>query len=99
MSLSRIRRRLRRARGRCLATGAGRLDLCSACGEAFVFPVTWTESGPDDWWLLLRCGGCGTSRNGVASNADVAEYDSLLDEGVAEINSYADRLQREALAA
>jgi hypothetical protein len=99
MSLSRLRRRLRRARGRCLATGTGRLDLCGACGEAFVFPVTWAESGPDDWWLLLRCGGCGTSRDVVATNAEVAEYDSLLDEGMAQINAYADQLEREALAA
>jgi hypothetical protein len=99
MSLSRLRRRLRRARGRRLAATTGRLDLCGHCGEAFVCPVTWSESGPADWWLLLRCGACGASREVVASNAAVAEYDGHLDSGMQEINAAAERLAREALAA
>ena len=99
MALSRLRRRLRRARGRRLAASTGRLDLCGHCGEAFVCPVTWSESGPADWWLVLRCGSCGTSREVLASNAAVAEYDSRLDDGMQEINSAAERLARDALAA
>ncbi|HEX6652027.1 MAG TPA: hypothetical protein VF072_04735 [Thermoleophilaceae bacterium] len=99
MTFDHIRRRLRRARGRRLAASTGRLDLCGACGEPFVCPVTWAESGPADWWLLLRCGSCGTSREVVATNAAVAEYDSQLDEGMKVINAAAERLAREALAA
>jgi hypothetical protein len=99
MALSRLQRRLRRARGRRLASSTGRLDLCADCGEAFVCPVTWSESGPADWWLLLRCGGCGASREVIATNAAVAQYDSQLDEGMSAINQAADRLTREALAA
>jgi hypothetical protein len=98
MALSRLRRRLRRARGRRLAASTGRLDLCGACGEAFVVPVTWSESGPADWWLLLRCGSCGASREVVASNAAVAEYDCHLDDGMQEINAAAELLAREQLA-
>lgn len=62
-------------------------------------PIKWAESGAADWWLLLRCGECGTSREVVASNAVVAAYDSRLDEGMIAINQAADRLAREALAA
>lgn len=99
MSLDHFLRRLRRARGRRLAASTGRLDLCGACGEPFVCPVTWSEQGPADWWLVLRCGACGWSREVVASNAAVAEYDSQLDEGMRVINAAAERLAREALAA
>jgi transcription elongation factor Elf1 len=99
MTISGLRRRLRRARGRRLAASTGRLDLCGACGEAFVCPVTWSEAGPADWWLLLRCGSCGSSREVVASNAAVAAYDSLLDDGMTQINSTAERMAREAIAA
>ena len=99
MTFAHIRHRLRRARGRRLAATTGRLDLCGACGEAFVCPVTWSEQGPADWWLMLRCGSCGTSREVVASNAAVAAYDSHLDEGMQEINAAAEQLAREALAA
>jgi hypothetical protein len=99
MALSRLRRRLRRARGRRIAASTGRLDLCSACGEGFVVPVTWSESGPAAWLLLLRCGACGTSREVLASNAAVAEYDCRLDEGMRDINAAAERLARDALAA
>ena len=53
MRFAHIRRRLRRARGRRLAATTGRLDLCGACGESFVCPVTWSEQGPADWWLVL----------------------------------------------
>jgi hypothetical protein len=99
MTISGLRRRLRRARGRRLAASTGRLDLCGACGEAFVCPVTWSERGPADWWLLIRCGSCGESREVIASNAAVAAYDTLLDAGMREINSAAEHLAREALAA
>jgi hypothetical protein len=99
MKFAEIRRRLRRAHGRRIAANTGRLDMCGACGESFVCPVTWSERGPGDWWLLLRCGACGASREVIASNAAVAEYDHQLDEGMRVINAAAERLAREALAA
>ena len=64
-----------------------------------MYPVTWSESGPADWWLVLRCGSCGESRDVVASNAAVADYDRQLDEGMTVINAVAERLGREVLAA
>jgi hypothetical protein len=97
--MSRFRHRLRRSGGRDRAETARRLDLCPKCGEGFVYPVTWTESGPVDWWLLLRCGGCGTWRDVVASNQVVAAFDRRLDQEMDVIRTAAERIASEALSA
>jgi hypothetical protein len=64
-----------------------------------VYPVTWTESGPADWWVLLRCGGCGTWRDVVASNYAVAAFERVLDQERDVIRAAAERLARESLSA
>ena len=97
--MSRLRRWLRRSGGRDGAETPTRLDLCPRCGEEFVYPVTWAESGPSDWWLLLRCGGCGAWRDVIASNRVVAAFDRRLDEGMDVIRAAAERLARESLSA
>ena len=94
--MSGFRRWLRRHGARRRASAGTCLQLCRECGEDFVYPVTWTESGPDAWWLLLRCGGCGAWRDVGASNTAVAAFARVLDEGSAEIESAADRLGRES---
>jgi uncharacterized Zn finger protein len=76
-----------------------RLERCPRCGEEFVYPVTWTESGPADWWLLLRCGACGAWRDVIASNQAVEAFDRLLDEQVRVIRTAAERIARESLSA
>ena len=97
--MSRLRRWMRRHGARRHASAGTQLQLCRECGEDFVHPVTWTESGPNAWWLLLRCGACGSWRDVVASNTSVAAFDRVLDEGSAEIELAADRLGRESLRA
>jgi hypothetical protein len=97
--MSRFRHWLRRSGGRDGAGTATRLDLCPSCGEGFVYPVTWTESGPADWWVLLRCGGCGTWRDVVASNCAVAAFERMLNQEMAVIRAAAERLARESLSA
>jgi hypothetical protein len=97
--MSRFRHWLRRSGGRDGAATPRRLDLCPTCGEEFVYPVTWTESGPADWWLLLRCGACGTWRDVVASNNTVEAFDRILDEEMDVIRAAAERLARESLSA
>jgi len=77
---------------------ATELHMCRECFEEFVYPVTWTESCTDSWWLLLRCGGCGAWRDVVATNTVVAQFDRVLDEGLDAISAEADRLERESLA-
>jgi hypothetical protein len=97
--MSRFRSWLRRGGGRRRASIAANLHVCPSCGEAFVYPVTWAESGPTGWWLLLRCGGCGSWRDVVASNLAVEAFDRTLDEAMNAIRRAAERLARESLAA
>jgi hypothetical protein len=89
--MSRIQRWLRRS--------GGRLDRCSECGQGFVYPVRWGELGAADWWLDLRCGGCGASRDVVASNFAVEAFDRKLDGEMEMIEAAADRLERESFLA
>jgi hypothetical protein len=97
--MSRFRHWLRRRGWRARAVSETRLQHCHACGEDFVHPVTWTESGPEHWWLLLRCGGCGEWRDVVSTNEAVAAFDRTLDEEIEVIRCAADRLDRESLMA
>jgi hypothetical protein len=99
MSKSRFQRWLRRRERRVRPASATELHRCGECREAFVYPVTWTESGPADWWLLLRCGACGAWRDVVASNQVVAEFDRTLDDDMDRIRIAADRLERESFRA
>jgi hypothetical protein len=97
--MSRLRRWLRGS-GRCpVAETETPLDLCAECGEGFVYPVSWTESGPADWFLHLRCGACGASRDVVASNYAVEAFDRQLDSEMQMIEDAAARLARESLLA
>jgi hypothetical protein len=97
--MSRLRRWLRSRRGLERAASGTDLSCCSDCGKAFAYPVTWTESGPADWWILLRCGSCDAWRDVVASNPVVAAYDRILDEDLETIRVAAARLERAALSA
>ena len=98
MPISRFFRWLRRGAPEPVET-ATELQSCPECGTDFVCPITWTESGPCDWWLLLRCGQCGARRDVVASNVVVDEFDRVLDEELDRIRAEADRLERESLRA
>jgi hypothetical protein len=91
--VSRLRSWLRRCLGPERAVT--RLDLCHGCGKAFVHPVSWTEWGPAAWLVLLRCGGCGRSRDVVASNAEIALFDRMLDQDMELMAETADRLEFE----
>lgn len=97
--MSRFGRWLRRFGGRHDAEIATRLDLCPECGQRFVYPVSWTESGPADWWLHLRCGACGESRDLVASDLAVEAFDRQLDGEMEMIEAAAERLERESFLA
>ena len=97
--MSRFGRWLRRSGGRHDAETETPLDLCSECGQGFVYPVSWTESGPADWWLHLRCGACGALRDVVASNYAVEAFDRKLDGEMEMIEAAAERLARESFLA
>jgi hypothetical protein len=97
--MSRFGRWLHRSGGRHDAETKTPLDLCSECGQGFVYPVSWTESGPADWWLHLRCGACGAVRDVVASNYAVEAFDRKLDGEMEMIEAAAERLERESFLA
>ena len=51
------------------ATG---LEFCLVCGRDFISMVRCTRSGSGGWWLLLRCGDCGTWHETFADDDAVA---------------------------
>lgn len=83
MWLARLRRHSRRP------------DRCLACGGDFVYPVHWHEADATHYWLHLRCGECGTWREGVFSDDAIDRFERRLDEASEQIVGAADRLHRE----
>lgn len=75
------------------------LIRCTCCGSDYVSPVDATEQGETDWWIRLRCGRCGETRE-VVVKQDVADrYDRALDRTSAAIAFNLRRLERERMAA
>jgi hypothetical protein len=70
---------------------------CSACGADFVHPVEWSPEGGDHWWMLLRCGSCGASREELVPDLDAELFDRALNRAENGMRLAADRLGREAL--
>lgn len=70
---------------------------CSACGADFVHPVEWSPNDGDTWWMLLRCGGCGVSREETVPDAEAERYDRELDLAERRMRRAAERLDKERL--
>ena len=75
------------------------LVVCHGCGCDFVNPVSWHEQGEADWWIRLRCGGCGFVRNVEVSNDEAQRYDAELGRGMAKIASTLASLDRARMVA
>jgi hypothetical protein len=75
------------------------LVVCQTCGSDFVNPVSWHEQGQADWWIRLRCGGCGLVREVEVSNDEAERYDAELNHGMAKIASALARLDRARMVA
>jgi hypothetical protein len=58
---------------------AAPLHCCFYCASEFVHPVDWTEAGPSQWRILLRCPECEATREGVFEQAAVECLDDELD--------------------
>jgi hypothetical protein len=63
------------------------LAVCQNCGFDFVNPVSWHEQSEAEWWIRLRCGGCGLVREVEVSNEEADRYDAELNRGMAQIAS------------
>jgi transcription elongation factor Elf1 len=75
------------------------LTICLSCGADSVIPTDWDQREGAAWWIRLRCGECGSSREVVVSAAVADRYDAELDRGMHEIARGLDRLEREEMEA
>ena len=71
---------------------------CTACGADFVHPVEWSPHDGQNWWMLLRCGACGASREETVPDAVAERYDRELDRAEHRMRRAAERLSHERLA-
>ena len=66
------------------------LECCLVCGQDFVSMARCTRSGSGTWWLLLRCGGCGTWHETLARDEPVAALHRTIRRGVQALRSQVD---------
>lgn len=75
------------------------LIRCACCASDFVSPVDAVERGETEWWIRLRCGKCGETREVVVSQDTADRYDRALDRTSQPIVSNLRRIERERMAA
>ena len=99
-----LKRLLRRLREPLLpgASGGGRganerLTVCGDCGSHVVNPVDWHESDKAHWWVRLRCGVCGRSRELTITDDEATQLERDLAPGLREIATTVAGLDRERM--
>ena len=75
------------------------LEICPVCGRDFVQPVSWEPAGEAAWWMFLRCGECGMSREIAVSNADADRFERALHARASVLAGQARKLEEERLSA
>jgi hypothetical protein len=70
---------------------------CLKCGGSFVCPTEWETAGEASWWLHLRCGACGATRELVIGDAAAAGLDRTLGRHAAMIERAIAQLDRERM--
>jgi hypothetical protein len=68
-----------RPQGPKAGSPSDQLHVCFHCTGALVYPLDWSEAGPRQWRLLLRCPECESRREGVFEQAVVEHLDDELD--------------------
>ena len=63
-----------------------------------MIPTEWMQQPDSSWWMYLRCGSCGASREVVVPDSAAQRYDADLDRGTHEIAAALRRLEREQMA-
>ena len=76
----------------------GELTICPTCSSDFVIPTDWAEQDGANWWIRLRCGECGQSREVVVPDAAAQRYDHDLNRGMHKIATALHRLDLERMA-
>lgn len=80
-----------------LPAQAGLVD-CIQCGSDFVVPTDWEPTLDARWWIALRCGQCGISREVNVTNDEAERFDAALDERMDVITGTLHRLDLERMA-
>lgn len=73
------------------------LEVCLVCREDFVSMVRCTRAGGDSWWLLLRCGGCGTWHETFARDDAVAALQRAIAQSLEAVAERANCLDLERM--
>lgn len=76
-----------------LSTG---LEVCLVCKEEFISIARCTRTADGTWWLLLRCGACGTWHETSAPDEAVAALQRAIKRGVhtiAEVEAFSRALK------
>jgi hypothetical protein len=60
---------------------AAQLHICFHCAGELVYPLDWSEEGPQHWRVVLRCPECESRRDGVFDQNAVERLDDELDRG------------------
>ena len=71
---------------------------CGSCGADFVHPVEWSPRDDHNWWMLLRCGACGDTREETVTDAEAERFDQELDRAEYRMRRMAERISSERLA-
>jgi hypothetical protein len=74
------------------------LIVCEACRSAMANPVDWRVADDVRWWIRLRCGDCGWSREVTVTDAVAHRLERDLEPGLRAIAAAADRLDRERMS-
>ena len=80
-------------------TPATGLEHCPVCGRDFVQPLSWEPAGEAAWWMFLRSGECGISREVAVSNAEADRFERALHARASLLASQARKLEEERLSA
>jgi len=75
------------------------LELCLSCRRDFVSMVRCTKAGSGSWWLLLRCGECGTWHETFARDEAVAALQKAIARGRRTVAEGVKRLELERMGA
>jgi hypothetical protein len=73
------------------------LEVCLVCGEECVSMARCTRAGNGTWWLLLRCGGCGTWHDTFARDDAVAALQKAITRGVESLEARVRYVDRERM--
>jgi uncharacterized Zn finger protein len=73
------------------------LEVCPMCSQEFVSMARCTRAGDGTWWLLLRCGACGTWHETFARDEDVSALHRAIKRGVNTMAAHARYLDLESM--